>query len=86
MDFPSERRAGTTIRSCFAKLAPDGPRTLANFGSEQTSMPSLLRLLTVVAILCGAVYGGLYALAHFVKPSSREMSVSISPAKFYREH
>jgi hypothetical protein len=49
-------------------------------------MPSLLRLLTVIAILCGVVYGGLYALAHFVKPASREMSVSISPTKFYKEH
>jgi phage shock protein PspC (stress-responsive transcriptional regulator) len=49
-------------------------------------MPSLLRLLTVIAIVCGVGYGGLYALAHFVKPSSREMSVSISPAKFYKEH
>ena len=29
-------------------------------------MPSLLRLLTVVAILGGVVYGGLYSLAHFV--------------------
>ena len=48
-------------------------------------MPSLLRLLTVIAIAGGVVYGGLYALAHFVKPSSREMSVSISPTKFYKE-
>jgi hypothetical protein len=53
--------------------------------SEKASMPSLLRLLTVIAIACGVVYGGLYALAHFVKPSSREMSVSISPTKFYKE-
>jgi hypothetical protein len=49
-------------------------------------MPSLLRLLTVVALLGGVVYGGLYALAHFVQPSSREMSVSISPTKFYKDH
>jgi hypothetical protein len=49
-------------------------------------MPSLLRLLTVIAILCGVIYGGLYSLAHFVQPSSREMSVSISPAKFYKDH
>jgi hypothetical protein len=54
--------------------------------SEQTSMPSLLRLLTVIAIMCGVIYGGLYALAHFVKPASREMSVSVSPTKFYKEH
>ena len=49
-------------------------------------MPSLLRLLTVIAIGCVVVYGGLYSLAHFVKPASREMSVSISPTKFYKEH
>ena len=49
-------------------------------------MPSLLRLLTVIAILCGVVYGGLYSLAHFVRPSSREMSVSIPANKFYKDH
>jgi phage shock protein PspC (stress-responsive transcriptional regulator) len=49
-------------------------------------MPSLVRLLTVVAILCAAVYGGLYALAHFVQPKLREISVSIPPDKFFKEH
>lgn len=48
-------------------------------------MPSLVRLLTVVAILCAAVYGGLYALAHFVQPKPREISVSIPPEKFFKE-
>jgi hypothetical protein len=58
----------------------------ANIAIGTTSMPSLLRLLTVIAILCGVVYGGLYSLAHFVQPSSREMSVSVSPTKFYKDH
>lgn len=49
-------------------------------------MPSLVRLLTVVAILGAAVYGGLYALAHFVQPKPREISVSIPPDKFFKEH
>jgi phage shock protein PspC (stress-responsive transcriptional regulator) len=48
------------------------------------TMPSLLRLLTVLAILFGVVYGGLYSLAHFVQPSPRQMSVFISPSKFYQ--
>jgi hypothetical protein len=47
-------------------------------------MPSLIRLLTVVAILCGLVYGGLYSLAHFVRPVPRQMSVFIPPSKFYK--
>jgi hypothetical protein len=47
-------------------------------------MPSLLRLLTVIAILGAAAYGGLYALSHFVQPKPREISVSIPPDKFFK--
>jgi len=47
-------------------------------------MPSLLRFLFVVAVLCAAVYGGVYALAHFVQPTPREISVSIPPDKFFK--
>jgi hypothetical protein len=47
-------------------------------------MPSLLRFLAIVAILCAIVYGGLYALAHFVQPKSREISVSIPPDRFFK--
>jgi hypothetical protein len=48
------------------------------------TMPSLIRLLTVVAILCGLVYGGLYSLAHLVRPVPRQMSVFIPASKFYK--
>jgi hypothetical protein len=48
-------------------------------------MPSLLRLLAVIAILCAAVYGGLYSLAHYVQPKSREISVSIPPDRFFKD-
>jgi hypothetical protein len=49
-------------------------------------MPSLFRLLAVIAIVVGAVYGGLYALAHFVQPRTREISVTIPPDKFFKDH
>lgn len=48
------------------------------------TMPSLIRLLTVLAVLCAIVYAGLYSLAHFVQPVPRQMSVFISPSKFYK--
>jgi len=48
------------------------------------TMPSLLRLLTVIAVLCATVYGGLYALAHYVQPKPREITVSIPPDKFFK--
>lgn len=43
-------------------------------------MPSLFRLLFVIAVLSGLVYGGMFALTVFVEPESREMTVRI-PAK-----
>jgi hypothetical protein len=51
---------------------------------EPLTMPSLVRLLTVIAILAAVVYGGLYALSHFVQPKPREITVSIPPDKFFK--
>jgi hypothetical protein len=51
---------------------------------EHNAMPSLLRFLSVVAILVAIVYGGIYALAHFVEPRPREITVSIPPEKFFK--
>jgi hypothetical protein len=51
---------------------------------EQLTMPSLFRLLAVIAVLGAAIYGGLYALSHFVQPKPREISVSIPPDKFFK--
>jgi hypothetical protein len=47
-------------------------------------MPSLFRFLLVVGILGGLVYGGLFALAHYVNPKPREITVSIPPDKFFK--
>ena len=46
-------------------------------------MPSLFRFFAVVGILCGLVYGMIYALATFVEPRPREMSVTVPPDKFF---
>jgi hypothetical protein len=47
-------------------------------------MPSLFRFLTVVAIIGGLIYAGIYALANFVTPKPREMTVTIPPDKFLK--
>lgn len=44
-------------------------------------MPSLIKLLAIVAILAGIVYGGMIALATFVEPQLREMSQTIPPSR-----
>jgi hypothetical protein len=49
-------------------------------------MPSLLRFLAVVGIIGGIVYGAIFALATFVDPHPREISVTISPDKFSKQH
>ncbi|MGB3487506.1 MAG: histidine kinase [Xanthobacteraceae bacterium] len=48
-------------------------------------MPSLLRFLSVVAIIAGLVYGAIIALANFVNPSPREMTVTIHSDKFLKD-
>ena len=40
-------------------------------------MPSLIRLLVVLAILVGLFYGGMAALVIAVEPELREMTVRI---------
>ncbi|MBV8474238.1 MAG: hypothetical protein JO107_08900 [Hyphomicrobiales bacterium] len=40
-------------------------------------MPTLFRLLAVVAILVGLVYGGMIALVEFVKVQPREMTETV---------
>jgi len=48
-------------------------------------MPSLFRFLTVVAIIVGVIYGALLALANFVNPKPREMTVTIPADKFLKK-
>lgn len=47
-------------------------------------MPSLLRFLTVVAIIGGLIYGAIFALANLVTPTPREMTVFVPPDKFLK--
>jgi len=44
-------------------------------------MPSLIRFLLFCAIIAGAIYGGMFALATLVEPNQREMTVRIPPEK-----
>jgi xanthosine utilization system XapX-like protein len=48
-------------------------------------MPSLFRLLTVLAVIAGIVYGAIFALANFVNPRPREITVTIPPDKFLKK-
>ncbi|MFL6820256.1 MAG: histidine kinase [Bradyrhizobium sp.] len=48
-------------------------------------MPSLFRFLAVVAVIGGIVYGVLFALANFVEPKPREMTVTVPADKFLKK-
>jgi hypothetical protein len=48
-------------------------------------MPSLLRFLTVIAVIGGTVYGVIFALANFVNPKPREMGVTIPADRFLKK-
>jgi hypothetical protein len=48
-------------------------------------MPSLFRFLAAVGIVGGLVYGGMFALAYWVDPKPREITVSVPPEKFSKQ-
>ena len=49
----------------------------ARKADEFATMPSLIRLFMVLGLLGGAAYGAMFALANFVQPKQREMSITI---------
>jgi hypothetical protein len=48
-------------------------------------MPSLFRFLTVVAVISGIIYGAIFALANFVNPKPREMTVTVPADRFLKK-
>jgi hypothetical protein len=80
---PLPERLATDGRTWWMILlvnsAPQGWRPKAQ------EMPSLFRFLTVVAVIVGIAYGVIYALANFVNPKPREMTVTIPPDKFLKK-
>jgi hypothetical protein len=48
-------------------------------------MPSLARFLFVVGIIGGLIYAGIFAMATFIDPKQREISVPIPQDRFYKQ-
>ena len=44
-------------------------------------MPTLMRFLTILAVLAGLIYGGMFALVQLVEPNTGEMTVRIPPER-----
>ncbi len=44
-------------------------------------MPSLIRFVVFCAVIVGLVYGAMYALATYVEPTPREVTVKIPTEK-----
>jgi hypothetical protein len=45
-------------------------------------MPSLFRLIVALGLLGGLVYGAMFALANFVEPKPREITVTVPQDRF----
>jgi len=50
---------------------------LAATAYEAAKMPSLFRFLAVVGLLIGLAYGAIFALASFVEPTQREITITV---------
>jgi hypothetical protein len=62
-----------------------GPATRGERASV-ADMPSLLRLLVVLGVLGGLAYAAMFALAHFVQPKPREITVTIPQDRLLKPH
>jgi hypothetical protein len=49
-------------------------------------MPSLLRFLTVIAIILGLGYAAMFVLANFVEPKPRDITVTVPQDRFLKQH
>jgi phage shock protein PspC (stress-responsive transcriptional regulator) len=49
-------------------------------------MPSLIRILVVIGIIGGIGYAAIYALATLVDPKPRDMTITVSPDRFVKQH
>jgi hypothetical protein len=47
-------------------------------------MPSLFRLIVALGLLGGLVYGAMFALANFVEPKPREITVTVPQDRFVK--
>lgn len=48
---------------------------------EEAKVPTLFRLLAVLAVLCGLAYAALWALANKVEPQQREITFTVPAEK-----
>lgn len=48
-------------------------------------LPTLFRLLVVIALIVGLVYGGMIALVTYVHVHPREITQTVPPAKLEKE-
>jgi len=48
-------------------------------------MPSLIRFLIVIGIIFGLGYAAVFALATFINPKPREITVTVPPDKFVKQ-
>jgi hypothetical protein len=62
-------------------FVPVGPGTR----HRKRTMPSLFRLLTILAIIAGLVYAGMLALTTFVNRNPREITVTVPQDKFVKQ-
>lgn len=59
----------------------EGPPPARGSTRGSTRLPTLFRFFATLAILGGLVFAGMFALATFVEPTPREMSVAIPASK-----
>jgi hypothetical protein len=88
-ELPRSRARGPARRPIHPTASPlpvaherDGKAHILSLNS----MPSLFRLIVALGIIGGLIYGAMFTLANFVEPKPREISVTVPPDRFVKQH
>jgi hypothetical protein len=69
-----------------AKAGHNGANVRADIAPQEKlrHMPSLFRFLTIVGLLAGVAFGGLYALSEYFEPEQKETTSPVPGVKVRR--
>jgi hypothetical protein len=59
---------------------------ISRWSQPVSTMPSLFRFLIFVGLLGGLAYGAVFTLATLVSLHPREITVTVPPDKFLKQH
>lgn len=77
MNCPSASSSAWLARLALKPMPPHNERQSGDRNQHSLPMPSLIKFLTILAIIAGIIYGAMVALVMLVEPRTGEITVRV---------